>query len=82
MGNIGCQYASYRLTDALPIPIIFWNHLKGIFYRFVGDNILKGDFLDFFFICTIFNTASSAGPTVTGDAGIEPRTVATTALTV
>jgi hypothetical protein len=40
---------------------------------------IKGGFLDFFFLCTIFNTASSA---VSEDAEIEPRTVATTALAV
>ncbi len=43
--------------------------------------------LDFFFYCTIFNTASSAhlpplDSTVSEDAGIEPRTDATTALAV
>jgi hypothetical protein len=43
-----------------------------------------GGFLDFSFICTIFNTASSAcrpsDSTVPEDAEIEPSTVATTAL--
>ncbi len=42
------------------------------------------DFFDFFpFLCTEFNTASSAAPqdsTASEDAGIEPRTVATSAL--
>ncbi len=35
----------------------------------------KGDFLDFFFLHTLFNAASSAA--VSDDAGIEARTVAT-----
>jgi hypothetical protein len=62
-----------------------WNHLKGIFYRFVGDNILQGDFFGFFLFlndiqhCFICRPSDS---TVSEDAGIEPRTVATTALTV
>ncbi len=35
-----------------------------------------------FFLCTVFNTASSPAPqiAVSEDAGIEPRTVATSAL--
>ncbi len=44
-----------------------------------------GRFLDFFSLCTVFNTASSATPsdsTVSEDAGIEPRTVETSALAV
>ncbi len=37
-----------------------------------------------FFLCSIFNTASSAAPQIllSEEAGIEPRTVATTALAV
>ncbi len=41
-------------------------------------NYLIGGFFGFF-LCTVFNTASSAG-TVSEDAGAEPRTVATSAL--
>ncbi len=39
-------------------------------------------FLDFSFLCMIFNTASSASSIVSEDARIEPRTVAITALTL
>ncbi len=45
----------------------------------------RWDFFDFFFLCTIFITALICRPAdsiVSEDAGIEPRTVATTALTV
>ncbi len=46
----------------------------------------RGMFLDFYFqASTLFNTASTAAPhgsTVSEDAGIEPRTVATLALSV
>jgi hypothetical protein len=37
-----------------------------------------------FFVCTLFNTASSAAPqiTVSEDSGIEPSTVATFAIAV
>ncbi len=41
---------------------------------------LKGIF-SFFFLCALFNTASSPDSTVSEDAGVEPRTVATLALT-
>jgi hypothetical protein len=47
------------------------------------DLIYRGDILDFF--STLYNTLSSAVPrdfTVSEDTGIEPRTVATTALAV
>jgi hypothetical protein len=43
---------------------------------------IKGEFLGF--LCTVFNTVSVSvsDSTVSEDAGIEPRTVATTALNV
>jgi hypothetical protein len=49
----------------------------------VGMLSERGEFeiiLDFFFLCTLFNTASQDS-TVSEDAGIEPRTVVTLALT-
>ncbi len=41
---------------------------------------LKWDFLDFF--CTLFNTCRPSDSTVSEDAGVEPRTYATSALAV
>jgi hypothetical protein len=52
-------------------------------YFFPIVEILTGRFFGFFYICTVFNTASFAAPQIVSeDAGIEPRTVATLALTV
>jgi hypothetical protein len=46
---------------------------------------INRDFLEFFFLCTLFNSASSLPPlrfhAVSEEAGIEPRTVSTLALT-
>ncbi len=54
------------------------------FLTFIILNLTGGFFL--FFICTVFNTASSicrpSDSTVSEDAGIEPRTIATSALAV
>ncbi len=44
----------------------------------VSNRGFLGDFLNFY-LCTLFNTASSAAP-VSEEAGIEPTTVATSAL--
>jgi hypothetical protein len=56
------------------------------FFSFNIKTFLKRDFLDFLVLfSTFFNTASYDAPsdsTVSEDAGIEPRTVATTVLAV
>jgi hypothetical protein len=46
---------------------------------------VQRDFFDYFLLCSVFNTASSAAPsdsTVSEGAGIDPRTVATSTLVV
>ncbi len=81
----------YGLTFLAHIYLYFWKK-KSLTYAYLCylswnlncknySEVLfcKGDFLDF--LCTIFNTASSDS-TVSEDAGIERRTVATTALAV
>ncbi len=52
--------------------LAFSKALQCFYFSFVLPS--KGDFLDFFILCTLFNTVSA-------DAGIKPRTVATLVLT-
>ncbi len=47
--------------------------------HFTNQWQFEGGFLDFFYLCTLFNSASSVAPqipNVSEDAGIESRTVA------
>ncbi len=67
-------------------PLLFVNNLKKIKEKLVPVCfiILTGGFF-WCFLCPLLNTASSCRPldtTVSEDAGIEPRTVATLALAV
>ncbi len=59
---------------------------SAVLFKSTLTNALVSFYVIFWiFLCTVFNSASSADPsvsTVSADAGIEPRTVATSALTV
>jgi hypothetical protein len=78
---------SSRTVYGISGPIFVLMIAEVWIFRYMYDlrYVNRGIFLAFFDLCTVFNTASSAAPQiplVSENAGIEPRTVATSALAV
>jgi hypothetical protein len=78
------EHPNYPKNHFLSCEKSYFEHLC----LFEGKLQQWGILLDFFFLCTILHTASSADPQIPSDyimsedAGIEPRTGATSALAV